>query len=167
MRVRVGVITGAQGVKGVVRVKSLTANPSDLLAYGEVSDARGHPLAMAPVGVPKGAMLNLRIAGIASREAAEALKGTELFIERNSLPTTAAEEFYACDLIGLAVRDETGAPLGTVRDVADYGAGDVLILAIGERVIDLPFAKAFFPEVDCRAGYVTVRLPTEIEADHG
>ena len=70
-----------------------------------------------------------RIDGIADRNAAEALKGLTLEIERAALPEAEEDEFYHADLIGLNVEDRAGRRLGTVRAVENYGGGDILEIA--------------------------------------
>ena len=110
-----------------------------------------------------------RLTGVATREAAEALKGTRLYAPRDRLPALADDEFYHADLIGLAVVDTGGAPLGTVRAVLDHGAGDILEIARpGAPDLLLPFTRAAVPTVDLagrphrrrparRSGRVTAR----------
>jgi 16S rRNA processing protein RimM len=73
-----------------------------------------------------------RFAEIADRNAAEAARGTELTVPRSALPPLGEGEYYYADLIGLPVVSETGDPLGTVRNVENFGAGDVLDIATGE-----------------------------------
>ena len=70
-----------------------------------------------------------RLTGVATREEAEALKGTRLYAPRDRLPPLGDDEYYHADLIGLAVVDTGGAALGTVRAVLDHGAGDILEIA--------------------------------------
>jgi 16S rRNA processing protein RimM len=93
-----------------------------------------------------------RLSGVATREEAEALKGTRLYAPRDRLPPLAEDEFYHADLIGLEVRDTGGAVLGTVKAVHDHGAGDLLEVARpgGETVL-LPFTRAAVPTVDLTA----------------
>ena len=63
------------------------------------------------------------------RDAAEALKGTELFVARDQLPATGEEEFYHADLIGLEAQDSEGRTLGKVAAIHNYGASDVMEIA--------------------------------------
>ena len=169
--VLVGAITGAHGVRGEVKVKSFTAVPASIAAYGPLYDESGARRFVLDLTVkgnaaadPSGkAVLIGRIAGIADRNTAEALKGQRLFVPRAQLPVTEdPEEFYLTDLIGLAVRDREGGSLGSVVDVVNHGAGDVLVVAGGPAgAFDVPFAHAFVPEVDPAAGYLTVDLPAD------
>ncbi len=165
--VLVGAITGAHGVKGEVKVKSFTALPTSIAAYGPLFDESGqHRFDLKLTGkagdAAKGLLIG-RIDGVADRNAAEALKGQQLFVERGQLPTeTDPEEFYLTDLIGLTARDLGGAEIGRVIDVANYGAGDLLLVEGGAAGgFDVPFAKAFVPVVDLAGGSLTLDLPAD------
>jgi 16S rRNA processing protein RimM len=158
--VLMGVITGAHGVKGEVRVKSFTAEPAAIAAYGPLEDERGERrLALELAGTVRG-MLIARIAGVADRNAAERLKGTRLFLPRAALPRPGAEEYYHADLIGLAAVLKDGSALGRVRAVHAYGAGDSLEIerADGKTVL-VPFTDAAVPEIDIAGGRLVVDPP--------
>lgn len=163
----VGAITGAHGVKGEVKVKSFTAEPASIAAYGPLFDESGRrrfDLSLSgKTGETGKDVLVGRIQGVADRNAAEALKGQRLYVARGQLPAgDDPDEFYLADLIGLAVLDEAGASLGRVADVANYGAGDVLMVEGGAKgAFDLPFAKAFVPKIDLAAKALTVALPDD------
>lgn len=163
-RVCLGAIAGAHGVRGVVRVESFAANPADLAAYGPLSDESGkRRFALALVGTARGQLL-AQIEGIADRDAAEALKGQRLYVERAALPAPAAEEYYHSDLLGLACEGLDGIPFGTVKALYNFGAGDVLEVerGTGERVL-LPFTRAAVPRIDLAGGRLVI-VPPESEA---
>ena len=163
----VGAITGAHGVKGEVKVKSFTAEPASIAAYGPLFDESGRrrfDLSLSgKTGETGKDVLVGHIQGVADRNAAEALKGQRLYVARDQLPAgDDPDEFYLADLIGLAVLDAAGASLGRVVDVANYGAGDVLMVEGGAKgAFDLPFAKAFVPKIDLAAKVLTVALPDD------
>jgi 16S rRNA processing protein RimM len=164
-RVCLGVITGAHGVRGEVKVRPFTAEPEALDAYGEVETATGdRHLALRVVRVTtKGVVC--RIAGVEDRGAALALKGTELWLPRARLPEPDEDEWYVDDLKGLAVVDTRGAPLGRVRAVADHGGGDVVEIVTGDgREVVVPFTRAHVPEVDVKGGRLVVAAPEWVEA---
>ncbi len=100
----------------------------------------------------------VRFREIADRSAAEAVTGTELFIDRSALPDDLeADEFYHADLIGLAVRDETGAEIGTVSGFHDFGGGDLMEVTLASgRTVLVPFSAAAVPQVDLDAGVVAL-----------
>ncbi len=159
-RVLVGVITGAHGVRGLVRVKSFTAEPESVAAYGPLWDEGGErAITLELAGAVKGVLL-ARIAGIGDRNAAERLKGTRLYARREALPEPGEEEYYHADLLGLAVMLRDGSLLGQVRAVHDYGAGDSIEVARPEgQVVLLPFTRAVFPVVDIAGGRLVADPP--------
>jgi 16S rRNA processing protein RimM len=164
-RVLVGVIAAAHGVRGLVRVKSFTADPKSIASYGELSDERGvRHFRLTLQGQAKDGVI-ARIDGVADRDAAEALKGTKLFVDREALPDIAADdEFYQTDLVGLRVEARDGKTLGRVKAVLNFGAGDLLEIE-GEGVsLMLPFTKQVVPLVDLPGGRLVADPPTEVEA---
>src|SRR5579871_3969404 len=129
-RILVGAVVGAQGLSGLLRVKSFTANPADLAAYGpvELESADGktkRSVTLKVTGTAKGVVI-VRADGIVDRTQAEALKGAQLFVARAALPAVEEDEFYLSDLLGLAAEREDGTALGTVKAIHDYGAGEVV-----------------------------------------
>jgi 16S rRNA processing protein RimM len=171
-RVCLGVMVGAHGVRGLVKVKSFTAEPADVAAYGPVSDESGQRrwhLEVAGPSPGKGDdMLLVRIEGVKDRDAAQALHGTRLYVERAALPEPEAEEFYHADLIGLRVEDAGGQVLGTVKAVENHGAGDLLeVEGVDGRVLLLPFTHAVVPLVDIAGGRLVAEPPAEVEVPSG
>ncbi len=159
-RVCLGVIVGPQGVRGQVRIKAFTAEPEDVGAYGALVDKLGRTYEIAVRGLAKGVVI-ASVKGIADRNAAEVLKGTELYIDRARLPAPEDEDtFYHADLIGLAVENRAGTPLGTVVAVFDHGAGDVIDIRGGDgKLVTVPFTKAVVPVVDVPGGKIVVEMP--------
>lgn len=159
----VAVIVQAHGVRGQVRVKSFTQDPEALCALGPLSDDTGtRRFTLSFKGRAKELVL-CAIDGVTDRTAAEALKGTRLFVDRQALDDAALEEdeYYHADLLGLAAETPQGRPLGRVRAVHDFGAGDVLeILAEGSgRPVVVPFTRAVVPRIDLAAGRLVVDPP--------
>jgi 16S rRNA processing protein RimM len=159
-RVLVGVITGAHGVRGLLRVKSFTAEPDAIGAYGPLEDERGERyFALEPVGAAKGVVI-ARLPGIADRNAAETLKGVRLYLRRAALPEPGAEEYYHADLVGLAAVLKDGGAFGRVRAVHAYGAGDSLEIERPDgRVAIVPFTTTAVPVVDIAGGRVVIDPP--------
>ncbi len=164
-RVCLGVVAGVHGVRGLVRIKSFTEAPEDLVAYGPLTDEAGtRRFEVRLKGRAKGGLL-AEIAGLDDRTAAEALKGTRLYVDRAALPAPEEEEYYHADLIGLRVEDRAGRDLGRVAAVHNFGAGDLLGIEGPEGAERLlPFTKAVVPEVDLAAGRLVVEPPVEEEA---
>ncbi|HEY5070658.1 MAG TPA: ribosome maturation factor RimM [Caulobacteraceae bacterium] len=154
----VGKVAGAFGLKGELRLIAYTADSLALVAYGPLRHADGST-ALTPQGgrAVKGAVI-ARASEVATREAAEALRGLELHILRSALPQPGAEEFYLADLIGLKAVSPQGAHLGKVRSVADFGAGDLLEIEPpgGAPSWWAPFTLAATPEVRVDEGLVVV-----------
>ncbi len=162
-RVCLGVITGARGLRGHLWVKSFTAAPGDVGAYGPLTDATGSRSFRLRVVESGGERVLVQIDGVSDRTAAESLKGTELYVLRTALPPAGEDEFYYTDLIGLAAEiihpDGTIADRGRVLAVHDFGGGSLLDVE-GEAVgsIMVPFTRAAVPEVDLAHGRVVVAL---------
>jgi 16S rRNA processing protein RimM len=161
-RICVGAIAGAHGVKGLVKIKSFTEEPDGVAAYGPLSDEAGErEFTLALTGRAKGLII-ARIDGVEDRNAAEALRGTRLYVERAALPPTAEEAYYHTDLIGLEAVGMDGAPVGEVKALYNYGAGDVIEIQRRDKdLLLLPFTKAAVPEVDLEGGRLVVREPEE------
>ena len=88
-----GVITGVRGLKGEVRIKSFTGEPKDIATYGELLSETGTKTFKVKVtGLAKGQLL-ARIGDVNDRDAAEALKGTQLFVSRDKLPAAEEDEW--------------------------------------------------------------------------
>lgn len=164
-RVLVGAVAGAHGVRGLVKLRCFTEKPTQITAYGPLTDETGERrFEVAVVGAAKGGVL-ARIDGVTDRNAAEALKGTRLFVSRSALPALAPDnEFYHADLVGLGVETPDGRRLGKVKAVLNYGAGDVLEVAdeAGGSLL-LPFTKAAIPVVDLSGGRLVAAPPAEVE----
>ncbi len=160
-----GVVIGAQGLGGEVKVKTFTVEPERLAAYGPLGTTEGRTLQVAHVRTLKPDTALVRFEGVDDRSAAEALKNVELFVARDALPDPAAEEFYHADLIGLRAQDAEGRQIGVIRAIHNYGAGDVLELARdGGGTLLLPFSREFVPTIDIADGFVTVAEPEDSEA---
>ena len=152
-----GRIVGAHGVRGIVRVRSHAANPDDLTAYGPLSDAAGtRRFALSVTGRVKGLLL-ARIEGVEDRNAAEALRGTDLHIARAALPPTEGEEYYHVDLLGLRAESTDGDALGRVSAIHDHGAGPIVEIQPPDGPSALiPFTREHVPTVDIQGGRLVV-----------
>lgn len=159
-RICLGIVTGAHGVRGLVRVKSFTTESASIGAYGPLEDERGERrFDIAVVGAAKGVVL-ASIGGVTDRDAAERLKGVRLYLRRESLPPPGEEEYYHADLLGLRVELRDGSELGQVRAVHDFGAGDSIeVVHPGGRVVMVPFTRAVVPVVDIAGGRLVVDPP--------
>lgn len=155
--VQMATIGAPHGVHGEVRVRTFTGDPMALGDYGPLRDAEGRTYTVAALR-PAKTVLVVRFREIASREAAEAATGTALYVDRSALPDDLDEdEFYHADLIGLAVRDETGAEIGKVAAMQNFGGGDLVEIALsGRKTVMVPFTLAAIPEISVEDGFVRV-----------
>jgi len=159
-----GHISRAHGIRGEVVIKSYTENPVDIGAYGPLQESDGirqfelSHLRLAGKGVIA------RIAGITNRNAAEALRGVQLCIERNKLPAPEPDEFYHADLIGLTARRKDGSVVGQIVAVQNFGAGDLLEIQLAgkKRTEFVPFNQDFVPDLDVMSGHIVVTMPDDI-----
>ena len=147
-----------------MKLKSFTADPRAIGRYGEVEDEGGTRRFTVKVrGEVKGLVI-ARLSGVEDRNAAEALKGLRLYIGREQLPKPKRGEWYAADLIGLKVEKTDGSPMGRVKSVPNYGAGDLIeVEREGGTSFFLPFTKRVVPEVDVEGGRIVVDPPLEVE----
>jgi len=162
-RICVGAIAGAFGVQGEVRLKSFCTEPTDIASYGPLYDESGTRRFSVKLTRPIAGGLGARIAGVTTKEAADALKGTQLYADRDRLPKLPDDEFYHADLIGLEVRDTGGAVLGRVRAVQNHGAGDILEVSTPKGEMLIPFTLAAVPTVDLAAGRLIADLPDGLD----
>jgi 16S rRNA processing protein RimM len=155
-------VIGASGLKGAVTAKIFAASPEALTRYGALTDRQGKEFSITALRPGKAGEAVISISGITTREAAEALKGTELFIARDALPDAGEEEFYHADLIGLDAQDSEGRILGKIAAIHNYGAGDVIEIARpdGDNVL-LTFTRETVPTIDIPGGRVVVAVPEE------
>ncbi|NNF23892.1 MAG: 16S rRNA processing protein RimM [Rhodobacteraceae bacterium] len=160
-RICVGAIAGAFGVGGLVRLKSFCADPEAIASYGPLRSEDGSKSFEITIETPIKSGFSARLTGIATKEAADALRGTRLYAPREALPSLPDDEFYHADLIGLDVFDAGGAQVGRIKAVLDHGAGDLLEIEGPElkASVLLPFTQANVPTVDLAAGRIVIDPP--------
>jgi len=161
-------VIGAQGLKGEVKAKLFTATPDALPRYGVLHTRDGRKLVITAFRPGKEGEAVIAFEGIGDRKDAEALKGTELFVDRAVLPDTDEDEFYHADLIGLEVRDSEGRVLGKVSTLHNFGASDVLEFSrVDGDSVHLAFTKETVPVINIADGFIIVAVPEDDEdTDH-
>ena len=166
--ISIGVIVGAVGVKGAVRLKAFTDDLESVLARGAVtlfpdmqSKGEQHDCTLMhkiKVGYA------CQISGLVNRDQAEALKGVKLYVSREELPKIEEDgSYYYEDMEGLIVRDTDGNPFGVVDAIYNFGAGDLVEVQL-DTVQDgpasgtkmYPFRDEFVPEVNIKDGYLVI-----------
>jgi 16S rRNA processing protein RimM len=159
-------IGAPHGVRGAVKLWTFTGDPLAVKRYGSLATKDGaRRFEVTHAREAKGHLV-ATLKGVATREDAERLNGIELYIVREKLPATDADEYYHADLIGLAAVNPTGEPVGRVIAIHNFGAGDIIEIAppSGASML-LPFTNAVVPTVDLAGGRVVIELPAEIEGD--
>lgn len=157
-----GRIAAPYGVKGWLKVVPLTSAPQTLLAHAQWwlrrHDGDG-PWQRRQLhqGKQHGAVLLVQLSELADREAAALLAGWDVGVPRATLPAAADGEIYWSDLVGLAVTNRQGVPLGKVVEVQEFGAHPVLRVEGGDGVQRLiPFVAAYVEAVDVGTGRIDV-----------
>lgn len=155
-KVCLGCIGAPHGVRGLVTVRPYTQRGEDIIAYGPLDTGTGRRLSLVLKGKKKAGLI-AEIAGVDSREAAEALKGARLFVDHTCLPALPANEWYQGDLVGLRACNEKGEDLGKVVAVQNFGAGDLLeVQPQSGDSFYVPLTCAAVPEIDLGIGRVTI-----------
>jgi 16S rRNA processing protein RimM len=158
--VLVGVIVGAHGIRGEVKLKSFTSDPLSIGRYGPLHSSSGQQFEIARLKAAKDDFI-ASLKNVSDRNEAETLKGVELFVAREKLPKLKTHEAYAHDLMGLDVVLENGSTLGKLVAMPNYGAGDLLEVAVDGKAetVLIPFTNAFVPQEDFTSGKIIVNLP--------
>jgi len=166
-RVCVAQIGAAHGLKGEVRLWSYTEDPSAVAQYGVLeTEDRSQRLEISNLRAAKDCFI-AKLRGVDDRNAAEALRNTKLYIERDRLPATEDDDtFYHADLIGLTAFDMKGAKIGEVIAVQNFGAGDIIEVRRADKSTAMfPFNETVVPQIDIAAGRMTIVPPVEIEGE--
>ena len=159
-------IGAAHGVRGEVKLWTFTEDPFAVTRYGPLSTKDGARQFEVTQARETKDHLVATLKGVTTRNEAERLNGIELYIAREKLPATEADEYYHADLIGLRAVTGTNEPLGEVVAIHNFGAGDIIEIAppTGATIM-LPFSNAVVPTVDLAAGRVVIEPPEEIDGD--
>jgi len=153
-----GRVGAPHGVRGWVKVFSYTDPPEAIASYGELSLVRsgGEPRRARVLESKRaGQAIAVRLEGVETREAAQALTNAEIRVERGALPPTAPGEVYWHDLVGLEAVNREGAPLGRVTGFMEMPAHPLIVLE-GERQRLVPLVPERLLAVDLAAGRVTL-----------
>lgn len=159
----VGQIINVHGIKGAVKIKSCLTNPMDIASFGPVTDKQGKQVFHLKAHSQKQGIVLASVKGITDRTAAEALKGTWLYIQRAQLPVASDDEYYYCDLIGLTVK-HAGKIFGIVESVENFGAGDIVNIKLKNgKIYPFDFSDATFPVVSIEKQEMEINLPVGME----
>jgi len=162
--VKVGVIASAHGIRGEVNIRSFSEPPDAIFSYGALTDETYVRTYVLTRRGGKDKTLIASIDGITDRNAAELLKGTELFVAASALPKKKSNQWYAHELIGIEARLPDGRVYGRVVQLYNFGAGDIIEIELANGKTEmLPFAPPFVGEVDADKGYIIVFPPDYVE----
>jgi 16S rRNA processing protein RimM len=162
----IGAVVGPQGIRGQFKVKPFTAIPQSLSAYGPVTTDNGQQLMLKIMSVNSKGLAIVRAKGVDTREAAEALRGVTLYVVRDSLPDPDDGEFYHADLLGMVVRGQDGAKLGSLLAIHDFGAGEIAELApVKGPTIMVPFGGDRLIAVDLATKELCLSVPDGLLED--
>ena len=145
-----GIVGAPFGLKGFVKVKPLSGEIDHLLKLKAVTlrrDGKEQSLAIEETAAIPPAVA-IRFAGYDTPEAAKALRGAELLVDRKDAAPLQSGEFYVEDLKGLAV-DDGGRVIGHIVNIIEGGGGDLAEIRLQNGEVKLvPFRAEFFPAVD-------------------
>ncbi len=166
-RVVLGRVVGAHGLRGQVRVRYFGDGPEHLLNSDELWLCRGEDgvgadrFSVEHAGTGRGGEARLTLRGVDSRESAISLRGRFVLGDPDLLEALPEGEFYWYQLIGCRVEDGEGVVIGTVREILETGAHDVLVVEASDGTRHLlPAAQALLPEIDIEARRLVVeRIP--------
>lgn len=160
-RILIGEIATAHGIKGFVKLRSFVDDETLLEGDCVYTDETGDKtISLKIKNALKGDYL-AEVKDVADRNGAEALRGTMLYIDRDLLPETEDGEYYVEDMKGLKVISKDGEEIGTVLNVVNYGASDLIDIrpAKGGQNFYLPFTEETVIDVNFEDGIVTAELP--------
>lgn len=165
---QIGEIVNTHGIKGEVKVLPLTDDPGrfNVLKWAYL-DRGGNLEKLKIQGVKhsKSAVI-LKFAGIDTVEAAEALKGSFLQVDRKNAVKLPDDSYFICDIIGSSVQDMSGAVLGTLEDVLQTGSNDVYVVRKdGGGQLLLPALKSVIREISVENGIIKVIIPEGLADD--
>ena len=156
MRVRVGRITRAHGIRGEVTVEIFTDEVEQRFAKNAQLWASDEPLTVERFRFHQGKLLVV-FAGVNDRNRAEELRGRDLFaeVDENETPDD-PDEFYDRQLVGLTVRNAAGEIVGEVISVEHFPAQDLLVVDTKIGAARVPFVDALVSEVNIAAGFLQI-----------
>lgn len=145
MKLEVGKVLKAQGIKGEVKISCYLDDSAMLLGVKQLYI--GSNTYTVERLRPDGAFCYVFLGGVRDRNAAEALRNWTVYVDKESV-TVPQNRYFIADLIGCSVILDDGTKVGTVKDVWQYGSADVFVCSDGEKEISFPFLKDLVAEVN-------------------
>ena len=169
-KVCLGKIVAAHGIRGEVKFSCYTRLPFAAGKFGAVETEDGSKKFQIKVVGKASSNVRIQIKDVTDRNTAEALVGTEFYVDRDVFPDLPDEEFYQMDIVGLKVcLKEKDNVIGEVIGFYNFGAGDIIEIKIsGQKATEmLPFTKAYVPTININEGCIIVTSATMIFAKDG
>lgn len=141
--INVGEITGVFGIKGWLKVYSLTNPRENILNFSPWIISKGNEAKEVKLvdGKRQGKSIVVSIEGVCERDIAESYRGWQILINKNQLPKAEVGEYYWADLVGLRVETELGIGLGNIDYLIETGANDVLVIKDNDKERLIPFIQ--------------------------
>ncbi|MCT4575458.1 MAG: ribosome maturation factor RimM [Alphaproteobacteria bacterium] len=159
----IGKITSSHGVRGLVKVDLYIESTDIIASLDSVNDEDGNKLFDIKSLVKHKNLYLVKLEGIDSRDDSDALRNTKLYLDESLLPSLNEDEFFVSDLEGLKVKDSNNEDFGVVRNVFNFGAGDVLeIVRDSGDYYMLTFTKDTVPTVDIENGFIQINEESAI-----
>ena len=151
------------GTVGCIRFSCYCVNNYALLDYGPLTSEDTQQAFKLSITEIRPRVIIVQVAGINSREEVSKLNGIKVYAQRNALPEPEEDEFYYCDLIGLEVQDPNGNRIGTVRNILNHGAGDIIewLSTDAGRLLMTPFRESYIPKIEINKGFVVINTTSE------
>lgn len=159
-RIEMGQIVAMHGIKGEVKINAF-CNADAFADYAPFYDADGHVLKVHVKRVCKNQII-ASVDGVTDRDTAEKLRGKKLFASHDALPKLNKNEYYVCDLIGLDAFED-GVKIGSVTDVLNYGASDILQIDCTDGEVLLAMSPSTILNVDLINKKIDVMVPQMVE----
>lgn len=153
-----GEIVRPQGIRGEVKVRHYTDDPSRFEALGSVFIQEGSayvPLVLTGCRVQKDDVF-VTVEGISDRNAAEKLRGTKLYIDRAHARELSEDEVFIADIVGAVAYDTKGNAVGTLQEVLTPGGVDVFVFDTPRGVLMMPALKTVLLELDAANGKIVL-----------
>jgi|JI61114BRNA_FD_contig_91_760474_length_2134_multi_3_in_0_out_0_3 16S rRNA processing protein RimM len=154
-----GYIANAFGIQGWVKIKTATEYSDSLDEYTQVYlKLKDGTILSKKIekSFARDGVFHAKLAGVDDRDAAFALKGTIVAVDREEFPDLDEDEFYWVDLIGLNVINVQGESLGVVKDLMETGANDVLVAKLEQEERLIPFVAQYVVKVDMQNKQIIV-----------
>ena len=162
--VTVGRIVKPRGLKGGLKVKSLSNIPERITMLREVfvefvdGSIENHSITSSK---QTGNGVFITIEGVCDRNAADIFRGAYICIDKENIADLPADNFYEFDLVGMNVRNTEDIIIGTVGRIEQYPANDIIIVDMNEGEVMVPAVKEYVLDVNIDENYLTMEIPDE------